>query len=72
MKVALVGKEGQKYNLTWVEREGGVIFSLPLTGFTAVNEIVELDNNRVLVVGQSSVPNVKGKRIKLLYVDVSW
>jgi len=64
-EVALVGKEGQKYNLTWVEREGGVIFSLPLTGFTAVNEIVELDNSRVLVVGQSSVPNVKGKKDKI-------
>lgn len=55
-----------------MEREGDVVFSLPLTGFTAVNEIVELDNSRVLVVGQSSVPNVKDKRIKLLYVDVSW
>ena len=61
-EVALVGKEGQKYNLTWVEREGDVVFSLPLTGFTAVNEIVELDNSQVLVVGQSSVPNVKGKK----------
>ena len=29
-EVALVGKEGQKYNLTWVEREGDVVFSLPL------------------------------------------
>lgn len=64
-EVALVGKEGQKYNLTWVEREGDVVFSLPLTGFTAVNEIVELDNSRVLVVGQSSVPNVKGKKDKI-------
>ena len=64
-EVALVGKEGQKYNLTWVEREGDVVFSLPLTGFTAVNEIVELDNSQVLVVGQSSVPNVKGKKDKI-------
>ncbi len=64
-EVALVGKEGQKYNLTWIEREGDVFFSLPLTGFTAVSEIAELDNNRVLVVGQSTVPNVKGKKDKI-------
>ena len=64
-EVALVGKEGQKYNLTWVEREGDVVFSLPLTGFTAVNEIAELDNNRVLVVGQSTMPNVKGKKDRI-------
>ena len=51
-EVALVGKEGQKYNLTWVEREGDVVFSLPLTGFTAVNEIAEavgIDNSSYFI-----------------------
>ena len=38
-EVAMVGKEGQKYNLTWIGREGEVLFSLPLAGFTAVNEL---------------------------------
>ena len=42
-------------------------FFTSFAGFTAVNEIVELDNSQVLVVGQSSVPNVKVKKIKLLY-----
>ena len=64
-EVALVCKEGQLYNLTWAEREGDVVYSLPLTGFTAVNEIEELDNSQVLEVGQSSVPNVKGKKDKI-------
>ena len=40
-EVAMVGKEGQKYNLTWIGREGEVLFSLPLAGFTAVNELTE-------------------------------
>lgn len=64
-EVAIVGKEGQKYNLTWIEREGNVVFSLSLMGFTVVNEIVELDNNRVLVVGQSTMQHVKGKKGKI-------
>ena len=64
-EIAIVGKEGQKYNLTWIEREGNVVFSLSLMGFTVVNEIVELDNNRVLVVGQSTMQYVKGKKGKI-------
>ena len=32
-EVAMVGKEGQKYNLTWIGREGEVLFSLPLAGY---------------------------------------
>ena len=64
-EVAIVGKESQKYNLTWIEREGNVVFSLSLMGFTVVNEIVELDNNRVLVVGQSTMQYVKGKKGKI-------
>lgn len=61
-EVALVGKEGQKYNLTWIGREGDVIFSLPLTGFTLINEITEIDNNRILLVGQSEVIDKKSKK----------
>ena len=62
-EVAMVGKEGQKYNLTWVDREGDVVFSMPLAGFTSVNQLTELDNNRVLIVGQSAVVNkVKDKK----------
>jgi len=54
-EVAMIGKEGQKLNLTWVDREGEVVFSLPLTGFTTVNQLTELDDNRVLIVGQSAI-----------------
>jgi len=61
-EVAMVGKEGQKYNLTWIGREGEVLFSLPLAGFTAVNELTELEDNRILLVGQSAVMNTKGKK----------
>ena len=61
-EVAMVGKEGQKYNLTWIGREGEVLFSLPLAGFTAVNELTELEDNRILLVGQSAVMNTKGRK----------
>ena len=54
-EVAMVGKEGQKFNLTWVDREGEVVFSMPLTGFASVNQLTELDDNRLLIVGQSAV-----------------
>ena len=54
-EVAVIGKDGRKLNLTWVDREGGVVFSLPLTGFTSVNQLTELDDNRVLIVGQSAM-----------------
>ncbi|NDV84136.1 Calx-beta domain-containing protein [Bacteroides sp. 51] len=62
-EVAMVGKEGQKFNLTWVDREGEVVFSMPLTGFASVNQLTELDDNRLLIVGQSAVVNkVKDKK----------
>ncbi|MDR0745775.1 MAG: hypothetical protein LBF17_04685 [Mediterranea sp.] len=54
-EVAMIGKDGQKLNLIRVGREGDVVFSLPLTGFTSVNQLTELDDNRVLIVGQSAV-----------------
>lgn len=61
-EVALVGNEGRKYNLTWVGREGEVVFSLPLTGFTNVNEVTVLDNGDILLVGQSAVQNTKAAK----------
>ncbi len=53
-EVALVGKEGQKYNLTWLKRDGEVLFSLPLAGYVTVNAVTEIDNNRVLIVGKAA------------------
>lgn len=61
-EVAMVGKEGPKFNLSRLDREGEVLFSLPLVGFTAVNQITELDGDRLLLVGQSAVVNAKGKQ----------
>lgn len=61
-EVALVGKEGQKLNLTWVDRQGDVLFSLPLVGFVTVNQMTELDGARLLLVGQSAVINTKGRK----------
>ncbi|MDR3118696.1 MAG: hypothetical protein LBU44_04650 [Mediterranea sp.] len=56
-EVAMIGKEGQNLNLTWIDREGSVVFSLPLTGFTSVNQLTVLEDNRVLIVGRSAVVN---------------
>lgn len=61
-EVAMIGKEGQKYNLTWVGRAGQVVFSKPLMGFTKINEIKELDNACLLIIGQSAVQSAKSKR----------
>ena len=61
-EVAMIGKEGQKYNLTWADRGGEVVFSLPLIGFTTVNQVKELDDNKLLLVGQSVVNNAKGRK----------
>ncbi|MEG0455291.1 MAG: hypothetical protein RR559_08115, partial [Bacteroides sp.] len=58
----MIGKEGQKYNLTWADRVGEVVFSLPLIGFTTVNQVKELDDNKLLLVGQSVVNNAKGRK----------
>lgn len=35
---------------------------MPLAGFTAVNELTELEDNRILLVGQSAVMNTKGRK----------
>lgn len=61
-EVALVGREGRKYNLTWVGRGGEVVFSLPLTGFMNVNEVTVLDKGDILLVGQSAVQNTKATK----------
>lgn len=61
-EVAMIGKEGQRYNLTWADRGGEVVFSLPLIGFTTVNQVKELDDNKLLLVGQSVVNNAKGRK----------
>lgn len=58
-EVALIGKEGQAYNVTWIDRNGEVVFSMPLHGFMTVNELKALDDNRIMVVGQSQVLNLK-------------
>lgn len=61
-EVAMVGKEGQQLTLTWADREGEVLFSLPLTGFVTVNQMTELDGSRLLLVGQSAMINTKGRK----------
>lgn len=61
-EMAMVGKEGQTYNLTWLNREGKILFSLPLTGFTLVNQLSELEGGQVLLVGQSAMDNNKGRK----------
>ena len=56
-EIAMVGKEGQKFNLTWVDRNGEVVFSMPLAGFSTVNQLTKLDDNSLLIAGQSAVVN---------------
>lgn len=65
-EVAMVGKEGQKLTLTWVDREGEVLFSLPLVGFATVNQMTELDGSRLLLVGQSAMINANGRKAKTI------
>lgn len=61
-EVVMIGKEDKTYNLTWVGREGEIIFSLPLVGFTKVNDVTGLEHNRILIVGQSVVQNIKSRK----------
>ncbi len=61
-EVAMVGQEAQAFNITWIDREGDVVFTLPLTGFTSVNQLTELGDDQVLVVGQSTVVNKKDRK----------
>lgn len=65
-EVAMIGREGQNHAITWADREGDVIFTLPLPGFTAINQLSELDGERVLLAGQSAVSGKKaGKNVSL-------
>lgn len=71
---ALLIKEGTRYNLTRIGREGDVIFSLALVGFTEVNAISPMDGDKIMIVGQSSVKNSRKYRNitlsgRLLIVD---
>lgn len=61
-EVAMIGKDGSKFNITWVDRKGEVVFSLPLAGFTKVNQLTELPGNRLLIAGQSTVLNKKDRK----------
>lgn len=61
-EVVAVGKEGQTFNVSWIDRQGDVIFSLPLAGFTSVNQLTEISDDKVLIVGQSNVVNKKDRK----------
>ncbi len=65
-EAVVLGKEGKAYSLTWVDRLGEVVFSLPLTGFTNINELTEVDNGCVLIVGQSTPQQIKNKKDQAL------
>lgn len=61
-EVVAVGKEGPVFNISWIDREGEVVFSLPLAGFTSVNQLTEISDDHVLLVGQSNVVNKKDRK----------
>ncbi|WP_291528895.1 Calx-beta domain-containing protein [Bacteroides sp. UBA939] len=61
-EAVVLGKEGKAYSLTWLDRLGEVVFSLPLTGFTNISEVTEVDNGCVLIVGQSFPQQIKNKK----------
>lgn len=61
-EVAMVGKEGQNHTITWIDREGEVVFTIPLAGFTSVNQLSELDNGCILLVGQSNSSAKKDRK----------
>lgn len=50
--VVLVTKAKDKYEVIWVDRNGDVVYNLPLVGFTTVNQISEIGKEHLLVVGQ--------------------
>lgn len=43
-EVAMVGKEGQKYNLTWIGREGEVLFHCRWPDLPLLTELTELED----------------------------
>jgi hypothetical protein len=63
-EVVVTGKREHSLFLTWLDREGGVVFTRTMAGFTEINRVKELDGRRVLVVGQSlnRPPEEKGRR----------
>lgn len=62
-EVVLTGVKNNKTNITWVKRDGDVLFSRPLTtDFSSVHNAYYIGDNKVLVVGQATPNNSKGKQ----------
>ncbi|WP_165043582.1 Calx-beta domain-containing protein [Dysgonomonas sp. ZJ709] len=61
-EVVLVGCNDGKTTISWVKRDGEVFFSRSLPdGFTTVNNVHYLGNNKILVLGQSAHWKAKKK-----------
>lgn len=60
--VVLTGVKNNKTNVTWVKRDGDILFSRPLTtDFISVNNTYYVGDNKLLIVGQAST-NAKSKQ----------
>ncbi|MDR1415602.1 MAG: hypothetical protein LBI96_07310, partial [Odoribacteraceae bacterium] len=58
-QVAFTGQKDGGLYLTWINRDGAVIFSKIMAGFTEINQLKELADGNLLVVGQST--NLKAR-----------
>lgn len=65
-QVVLVGSKDEKTRITWVKRDGDVYYSQTLpSGFITVNNVYSLENNKILIVGQSTYFLMKKKTNKV-------
>lgn len=60
--VALVTQAKDRYDLVWVDKNGEALYSLPLSGFTVVNEVSTVGENQIMIVGQGYDNSSKSKK----------
>ncbi|MDU1891379.1 MAG: Calx-beta domain-containing protein [Dysgonomonas sp.] len=61
-EVVLVGNKDEVTTVSWIKREGEILYSRSLpTGFTTVNNVYYIDNNRILIIGQAPALILKKK-----------
>lgn len=62
-EIVVVGKEGDAFSLFWLDRIGQVLYTKPLTGYTDIARVEEIDGTSVLVVGRAMQTKVKTKQV---------
>ena len=60
-EVAMVSLNNNIWSVIWLDRNGDVVYSMPLSGFSKICYMTVLENNNILMTGASTPDNKSGQ-----------